>query len=83
MTNFDSNTFEHDYVAACLVNMAADLKTGKNEAAVIDHYAVELTDFMNGQIFRAVKKCRPHYRTRSDYRAKAIQIMRSINGICL
>ncbi len=54
-TQFDSNTFEHDYIARVLSHMVADLKTAKPVEQVIDKHAVELTAFMNGQIVQAVR----------------------------
>lgn len=49
-TQFDSNTFEHDYIIASLSHLVTDLKTNKNEAEILDKYAVQLTAFMTGQI---------------------------------
>jgi hypothetical protein len=54
-TNFTSDTFENDYILACLNHMQADLKTDKSQADVLDKYAVQLTAFMNGQVVQAVK----------------------------
>lgn len=54
MTEFDSNTFENDYILACLKYMVEDMKTDKPLAQIIDHYAVKITAFMNGQIRSAV-----------------------------
>lgn len=53
MTNFDSNTFENDYILSVLSHMVTELKTERPVEQIIDKYAVELTAFMNGQI-RAV-----------------------------
>lgn len=50
VTEFDSNTFEHDYIIAILGHLVQDLKTEKPVSQLIDHYAVELTGFMNGMI---------------------------------
>jgi hypothetical protein len=47
---FNSNTFEHDYIARSLSNMVEDLKTDKPVAQIIDAYAVQLTAFMAGQV---------------------------------
>lgn len=55
MTDFDSNTFENDYILAVLSHMVTDLKTQKPVEQIIDKYAVELTAFMNGQIRGVVK----------------------------
>lgn len=55
MTNFDSNTFENDYILAVLSHMVTDLKTQKPAEQILDKYAVELTAFMNGQIRAATK----------------------------
>lgn len=55
MTEFNSNTFENDYILAVLEHMVTDLKTAKPVAQILDRYAVELTAFMNGQIRSAVK----------------------------
>jgi len=55
MTQFDSNTFEHDYILAVLQHMITTLKTAKPVSQTLDKYAVELTAFMNGQIRSAVK----------------------------
>lgn len=55
MTDFDSNTFENDYIMAVLQHMVADLKTAKSVEQIIDKYAVELTAFMTGQIRAVVK----------------------------
>lgn len=49
-TQFDSNTFEHDYIVVTLLHLAKELKTEKDEDEVIDKYAVALTAFMTGQI---------------------------------
>ncbi len=56
MTQFDSDTFEKDYILAVLDHMVTDLKTQKPVEQVLDHYAVELTAFMNGQIRSAVRR---------------------------
>lgn len=58
MTNFDSNTFENDYIVAVLQHMATDLKTQKPVEQIIDKYAVELTAFMNGRIRAIVRSDR-------------------------
>ena len=56
MTNqFNSNTFEHDYIINVLMHMVTDLKTQKPVEQIIDKYAVSLTAFMTGQIVQAVK----------------------------
>lgn len=59
-TKFDSNTFEDDYVIAVLSHMVTDLKTYKSREQIIDHYAVELTAFMNGRIIEAVRNSTPN-----------------------
>jgi len=58
MTEFNSNTFENDYILAVLSHMVTDLKTNKLDESILDKYAVELTAFMNGQIITAVRNCR-------------------------
>lgn len=55
MTDFDSNTFENDYILAVLQHMVTDLKTQKPVEQILDKYAVELTAFMNGRIRGVVK----------------------------
>ena len=55
MTQFDSNTFENDYILEVLQHMVMDLKTQKPVSQILDKYAVELTAFMNGQIRSVVK----------------------------
>ena len=54
-TEFDNNSFEHDYILECLEHMLTDMKTAKSREQILDHYAVVLTAFMNGQIRQAVK----------------------------
>lgn len=54
-TEFDSNTFEHDYIIRVLSHFVSDLRTHKPAEQIIDRYAVALTSFMNGQIVQAVK----------------------------
>ena len=54
-TEFNSNTFEHDYIIACLNHMVLELNTNKSREQIIDKYAVELTAFMNGMIRQVVK----------------------------
>lgn len=54
-TEFTSNTFENDYILSCLRHMLAELETEKPIDSILDHYAVELTAFMNGQIVQTVK----------------------------
>lgn len=61
-TQFDSNTFEHDYIVAALNNLVTELETDRPESQTIDKYAVQLTAFMNGQILQAVN----HAKTTSD-----------------
>ena len=56
MTNFSSDTFEHDYILQVLQHMVQDLTTEKPIAQILDHYAVELTAFMNGQIRAVVRQ---------------------------
>ena len=55
-TQFDSNTFEHDYIISVLMHMITDLKTDKPVEQIIDKYAVSLTAFMTGQIVPGDKK---------------------------
>ena len=57
-TQFDSNTFEHDYIISVLMHMVTDLKTDKPVEQIIDKYAVSLTAFMTGMIVQAVVE--PH-----------------------
>ena len=57
-TQFDSNTFEHDYIISVLMHMVTDLKTDKPVEQIIDKYAVSLTAFMTGVIVQAVVE--PH-----------------------
>ena len=59
-TQFNSNTFEDDYVIAVLSHMVTDLKTDKSRSQIIDHYAVEITAFMNGRIIEAVRNATPN-----------------------
>ncbi len=54
-TQFDSNTFESDYIIKILSFMVEELKTKEPVERIIDKYAIELTAFMNGQIEQAVK----------------------------
>lgn len=56
MTEFSSNTFEHDYIIRELENMIVDLRTDKSRTQIIDKYACNLTSFMNGQIIATVKQ---------------------------
>ena len=56
MTEFDSNTFEHDYIVKVLYHLAVDIKNGKSFCNVVDKHAVELTAFMNGMIRQAMKE---------------------------
>ena len=65
-TQFDSNTFEHDYIISVLMHMVTDLKTMKPVEQIIDKYAVSLTAFMTGQIVQAVKGSQ----TKGRYRAR-------------
>lgn len=54
-TEFNSDSFEHDYIIVVLESFRTELKTGKPVEQVIDKYAVQLTAFMNGQIVQAVR----------------------------
>ena len=62
-TQFDSNTFEHDYIISVLMHMITDLKTDKPVEQIIDKYAVSLTAFMTGQIVQAIKS----YQTKDNH----------------
>lgn len=55
MRNFNSNSFEHDYIIKCLESFIVDLKTDKPLAQIIDFKAVQITAFMQGQIVSEVK----------------------------
>lgn len=61
-TQFDSDSFEHDFIVESLNHMLSELKTDRPESQTVDKYAVQLTAFMNGQIVQAVK----HAKTTSD-----------------
>ena len=54
-TQFDSNTFVHDYIISVLMHMVTELKTVRPVEQIIDKFTVELTAFMNGQIVQAIK----------------------------
>jgi len=56
MTQFDSNSFEHDYIVNTLNHMLIDLSTQKSKSEIVDKHACILTAFMNGQIVAAVKQ---------------------------
>lgn len=46
----DNNTFENDYILAILRSMVTELNfSNKNQAQIMDKYAVELTAYMNGK----------------------------------
>ena len=66
-TQFDSNTFEHDYIISVLMHMVTDLKTAKPVEQIIDKYAVSLTAFMTGQIVQAVKGSQTKVRCRARF----------------
>ncbi len=56
MTEFDSDTFEHDYILKLIESMMIEtLIDGRTQPTVADKYAVALTAFMNGQIVQALK----------------------------
>jgi len=52
---FDSNTFEHDYIIQILTQFIDEAHTKEQQAAVIDKYAGQLTAFMNGKIMQAME----------------------------
>ena len=70
-TDFSSDTFENDYIIACLGHLADDLKTDKPEAQTLDKYAAELTAFMNGQTRQAVKNAIANQQTQPPQDAAA------------
>jgi hypothetical protein len=60
MTDFDNNTFEHDYIIRILESFAFDLRERVSrgivsQAEIIDRYAVQLTAFMRGEVRQAVR----------------------------
>lgn len=57
-TQFDSNTFEHDFILSTLQGFASDLSTEKPKTQVLDKYACILTAFMAGQIVAEVKRAK-------------------------
>jgi hypothetical protein len=55
MTDFDSNTFEHDYIIRILSHFADEMRVYPDKhPRTLDKYAGQLTAFMNGKIVRAV-----------------------------
>ena len=62
-TQFDSDTFENDYVLEILRHFVIELlKTDKPREQIFDKYAVELTAFMNGRIIQVVRNVTPNAR---------------------
>ena len=55
-TEFDSDTFEHDYIIQVLTLFALELRASVPEERTIDKYAMQLTAFMNGMIRGEMKR---------------------------
>ena len=78
-TEFDSNTFEHDYIIKVLGAFVTAMRTEKNQAELMDKYAVQLTAFMVGMAREAhANKARAiaHIRAGDDLR----ELLANANG---
>ena len=58
-TEFDNDTFEHDYIIQVLTLFALELRASVPEERTIDKYAVQLTAFTNGMIRGEMRRERP------------------------